>query len=758
MTTHSASLIPHSWSWRLYDDNPNEWVWTPRARRRHDLSEWLPVALPTGVQEALWRAGRLRHPYRDQNSRAAEWVEHRDWVFGCDFALAPPPAGQRVFLDFAAVDDACLIFLNGTLVGEHEGPGAPFDLEIGPLLQEESNQLLVIIRAPPPEDPQTGWTERTRSLKGRMGYGWDFAPRLVRIGILGPVRLHTTGTHRLRDLWARPTLSADHGRATVALEVQVDGPPGAGVRFTVQREGRIVAQADATTGADGLARATVELPRPDLWWPNGLGGQPRYTATAECSDGSDRAETAFGVREVRWEGRPGGAAEEWPLTLVVNGRRVFQRGWNWVPADSLGGPRADRRARRLLRLARAAGVNILRCWGGGDPETPAFYATCDRLGLLVWQEFPLSSAGISNTPPTDPAYLDRVAAYAQAVVAARRNHPSLALWGGGNELTGDDGRPLTMAHPYAARLGAVLAAADPDRTFRPSSPLGPIFDADPEQGDGWDVHGPWEYSERQRGGLDWRIYSICPAWHSELGLPGAASVETQQRFLSPRYRAREVGNPARRHHGAAWWGHQKTLDRAFGPIADENLAVLASQWLQAEGLRYYIEETRRRWPRSVGIFPWQLNEPWPNVDCTSAVEYSGRPKLAYHAVRHAYRPLLATAHYPGLQFAPGDPLPVEIWAHNDGATREAELTLALHDLDGHALTAPQQHAVAVPGDAATRLLALRLPLPDGFSGVCVLTLTLGGIRSRYCFSNAADPPLRPLLEHPDLLRAMFTGV
>jgi beta-mannosidase len=661
-----------------------------------------------------------------------------------------------VFLDFAAVDDACLILLNGTLVGEHEGPGAPFDLEIGPRLQEGSNQLLVVIRAPPPEDPQTGWTERTRSLKGRMGYGWDFAPRLVRIGILGPVRLASTGAHRLRAHRARPTLSADFHRATVALEARVDGPPGAEVRFTIERAGRIVAQAPALADGDGLARATVELTQPDLWWPNGLGGQPLYTATAECLDGSDRVETAFGVREVRWEGRPDGAAEEWPLTLVVNERRVFQRGWNWVPADSMGGPRADRRAGRLLWLAHAAGVNILRCWGGGDPETPAFYDGCDRLGLLVWQEFPLSSAGISNTPPTDPAYLDRVAAYAQAVVAARRNHPSLALWGGGNELTGDDGAPLTMAHPYAARLGAVIAAHDPDRVFRPSSPLGPIFDADPDKGDGWDVHGRWEYSERQLGAQYWRINAISPVLHSELGLPSAASVATQQRFLSPRYQARTADNPARRHHGAAWWGHQKTLDRAFGPISDGNLAVLARQWLQAEGLRYYIEETRRRWPQSVGIFPWQLNEPWPNVDCTSAVEYTGRPKLAYYAVGSAYRPLLATAHYPGLQFAAGDPLVAEIWALNDGAAQAADLTVALHDLAGHDLAAPQQHAVTLPAEASTRLLDLRLPLPDNFSGVCVLTLTLAGIPSRYCFSNGPDPPFRALLDHPDLIRDMFT--
>src|SRR4051794_32391924 len=129
--------------------------------------------------------------------------------------------------------------------------------------------------------------------------------------------------------------------------------------------------------------------------------------------------------------------------------------------------------------------------------------------------------------------------------------------------------------------------------------------------------GAWEYSERQLGPQYWRVNAIRPLLHSEFGLPGAASLEMQRRYLSPQFRTRDETNPAFRHHGGAWWKHGATLDQVFGPIADEDLAVLASQWLQAEGLRYYVEETRRRWPHSAGIFPWQLNEPWPNVVCTS---------------------------------------------------------------------------------------------------------------------------------------------
>src|SRR5438477_12842608 len=243
--------------WRLSDDNPNEWLWTNRAQRRHDLSDWLEVSVPTSVQAALLRAGRIPHPYRDLNSRAAEWVEHRDWVFGLDFSPVPqfPAAGGRAFLEFESVDDSCLVYLNGVLAGRHEGPGAPFALEVGPLLREGENQLLVVVTAPHHEHPQTGWTEHTRSLKGRMGYGWDFAPRLVRTGILGSVSLRYTGPHRLRDLWVRSDLASDLRSARLSIQVTADGPAGAAVRFTVMNGRREVASASAISGADGVARS-----------------------------------------------------------------------------------------------------------------------------------------------------------------------------------------------------------------------------------------------------------------------------------------------------------------------------------------------------------------------------------------------------------------------------------------------------------------------------------------------------------------------
>ncbi|MDQ3927803.1 MAG: hypothetical protein M3328_01520, partial [Chloroflexota bacterium] len=156
-----------------------------------------------------------------------------------------------------------------------------------------------------------------------------------------------------------------------------------------------------------------------------------------------------------------------------------------------------------------------------------------------------------------------------------------------------------------------------------------------------------------------------------------------------------------------------------------------------------------------GIYPWQLNEPWPNVACTSAVEYGGSPKLAYFAVQGAYRPLIATAHYTGLRFSQAEPLHVEVWTLNDGPALEAEVDVRFSGLNGEELASSVTQTVRLEASSSTRVLEVRPALPDTFEGVVVLDLQLAGERNRYIFSNMQVPPLRETLRHPELLRGMF---
>ena len=204
-------------------------------------------------------------------------------------------------------------------------------------------QLLAVVIHPAPEsEPQVGRTSRVRVHKPRMNYGWDFCPRLVHQGIWRPV-----------------TLDPEPARFPV---VRLENGVG-----TVELDGEIVLRVD----------------EPTLWWPNGLGEQHLYEAEG----------FGVGFRTVELD----------DFRLLLNGVAMPIRGWNWVPVDVLYGVPRPEKVAHLLELAAAAGVNVIRVWGGGLLETDEFYEHCDRLGLLVWQEFSQSSSGIETSPRTTRA-------------------------------------------------------------------------------------------------------------------------------------------------------------------------------------------------------------------------------------------------------------------------------------------------------------------------------------------------------------------
>src|SRR5581483_8065214 len=169
----------------------------------------------------------------------------------------------------------------------------------------------------------------------------------------------------------------------------------------------------------------LEVEAPELWWPNGLGGQRLYRA----------GEFEVGFRTVALD----------DYTLVVNGERAAIKGWNWVPIDVLYGVPRPEKLEHLLRLAQRSGANLVRAWGGGVIESDEFYALCDRLGLLVWQEFSQSSSGIESVPSDDPGFVETLRADARAIVPRLAWHPSLAIWCAGNELDADDSTPAVAA-------------------------------------------------------------------------------------------------------------------------------------------------------------------------------------------------------------------------------------------------------------------------------------------------------------------------
>ena len=500
-------------------------------------------------------------------------------------------------------------------------------------------QLLAVVIHPAPEsEPQVGRTSRVRVHKPRMNYGWDFCPRLVHQGIWRPV-----------------TLDPEPARFPV---VRLENGVG-----TVELDGEIVLRVD----------------EPTLWWPNGLGEQHLYEAEG----------FGVGFRTVELD----------DFRLLVNGVAMPIRGWNWVPVDVLYGVPRPEKVAHLLELAAAAGVNVIRVWGGGLLETDEFYEHCDRLGLLVWQEFSQSSSGIESKPSDDPRFVGQLAEDARHAVSRLRRHPSLAIWGGGNELDADGSEPALVA------LREVVEELDPGRAWLPTSP----------SPDDRDLHGPWEH--RGLRGHPEHYESRVAVLHSEFGVEGMTNRRALEALIDAEHRwPADRTNPVYEHLGA-WWINAPLVQECFGGrIEDVETLRRASQWLQYDGLRYAVETTIRR---GAGVIPWQLNEPFPNAWCTTAVDYRGDPKPAYWGVRRAYlgapSASFATWAWGGEQ---------EIRAHT-----QPGVTARVVELDG-AVIAQGMGEVAAPLDAIQG---------------DVFLLDLDG-RNRYAMTKTES--LAPLLDLP----------
>lgn len=683
------SVVPLEEGWRLRGFLGDDWqLHRAQLHAREERGTWLPARVPGTVLADLLAAGEVPDPRVGRQSLLSEWVPQRTWVYRTALRTPGLAAGERAFLEFDGIDHTASVYLDGERVASHEGMFVPLVTEVTGLAGAGEHTLAVVVDPAPVSEPQVGHTAAVRAHKSRMGYGWDFCPRLVQQGLWGPARLRTTGPVRLADVWART--SGDRLTVTVTADGGPGGDAAGATVGCVLRDADGIAVAEATVP---LAGATTELvlepPSPRRWWPNGFGEPYLHTLdTVVRCDGrpSDERRLRVGFRDVAFVHE--GPERALPYRLTVGGRPVDILGWNWVPADALYGAVEEARLRHLLGLARDAGVTMLRVWGGGLIESRTFYDICDEYGLLVWQEFAQSSSGMSSVPSEDPEFVARMAAEASAIVPGRRNHVSLVAWCGGNELQDAGGVPLTDdGSPVLAALHEVVARLDPDRAWLPTSPYGPVFGntldsvrTAPEQ---HDVHGPWEHQ-----GLDdhYRLYDEGRALLlSEFGVEGMSNVRAIA-SVAPDAKLPTYGDPVFDHLGR-WWNNEPLVSEAFdGAIGDLAAMSRASQFLQADGLRYAVEANRRR-AESCGVLPWQLNESFPNAWCTAAVDYFGEPKAAYHYVRRAYRAPHVCAALPAPRLT-GPEFAATVWGWSGCSCGcPAAVTARVLDLDGRVLAA-----------------------------------------------------------------------
>ncbi len=724
---------------------------TPPAGERRSLTvPEIPAVVPGCIHTDLLRAGAIPDPFARMNERAVAWVDETDWLYETKFHI-DEPVSPCAYLRFNGLDTIAEITLNGKPLGKTDIMFIEHEFPVGDIAVEGENTLRVQFRSALREgrerrkawneggndtlnDHPFCWGPRSFVRKAQYMYGWDWGPELVSCGIWKPVEFVNVPVARIVD-WHHTVTLKPGAPARVHVEVTIERNPKALNEalslYAELQEREFVEDPDAfgpdeipdpatalVTVPKGKAIATVSLDLdvkdPELWWP--VGSEPEQEEpflycldlNLEGMDLTDHTDGLIGLRTIELVREPDADGKGEGFMFRVNGRDTFIRGANWIPADSFPSrlEHDEGRDKLIGRLeqAAAAGVNMLRVWGGGLYESDDFYDICDELGIMVWQDFPYACAYYPDTGEYEEA--SRIEA--TAAVRRLRNHPSLAMWCGNNEChqvhtgkwTGESVPPRYLGERlYHEVLPEVVRKHDPGRPYWPSSPFGGDDPNDPNTGDrhNWDVwHG--------RG--DWVHYTEDrPRFVSEFGFASSCALEAWKPAMEPQ--DMYAHSPVARWHDKTGKGYETYIGFTTAhfpePVTLEDL-VYYTQLNQAEALKCGVDHYRRLKGRCWGTMFWQLNDCWP-VQSWSVIDYAGDPKAAYHAMQRFYNPIL-------MSMVREDDV-LHAYVVNDTAKDiRGTVTLRIENFEGASLD-KEKAVVFVKANGVSRVASLHLHEAEG---------------------------------------------
>ena len=605
----------------------------------------IPANVPGSVQYSLREAGLLPDWNVGLNARQCEWVENRQWIYEVTIPDGWIESGKIYRLNCRGLDYNGWVRINDIDVATFKGSHTPYVFDLTSHLSEKNNTLRIIFDLPPRWLGQFGYTSKMTDWKPRFNYTWDWTVRLVQIGISNSIYIEKTDEQEILDFRCYTTADASNSTGTLTAKGKVSANDGALVRVSMAKDGKVVNQQELPVSqfnTDGIQWDNLPV---ELWWPNMQGEQPLYdlSCTLVDADGSeiDSINRRIGFKNIAWTPCKDAPAGADPWICVVNGKPTFLQGANWTPILPNFADVTEADYRKRLELYKDLGFNIMRIWGGATLERTCFYNLCDELGIMVWQEFPLSSSGGSSYPPDDENSISELSEIAKSFISRRQHHVSLLVWSGGNELVSkDETIPVNTEHPLIQRFKEICTEMDPSRRFLTSSPTGPTFYAHEHnygKGIHWHVHGPW----KAEGDLSkWNEYwsKDDSLFRSETGAPGASSVEIIRKYAGDCEVMPAVRENPYWRRGSSWWVEwpQFVAEHDREPVSLEEY-VTWNQERQKKALITAASTCKNRFPCCGGIIFWMGHDCFPCTANTAIIDFDGNPKPAALAIGEIFR-------------------------------------------------------------------------------------------------------------------------
>ncbi|WP_300286679.1 sugar-binding domain-containing protein [uncultured Alistipes sp.] len=633
----------------------------------------IPATVPGNVEIDMEAAGLIADPRVGATVNDLRKYEGYQWCYARRFSAPELRSGQRAELAFGGIDCLGEVWVNGVHVGSSDNMFIEQRYDVTDCLKAGDDNLVQVILRPVVLESQKhllgtfsmgnfASEESVYIRKAPHMYGWDIMPRLVSAGLWRDVALEIVEPVRIADVnWVTTNVDAETGNARLFVDFQTRMPfdrfDKARMRFTLSRNGKQVYQGERILFTHA-GRQIIELQNADLWWPRGYGEPALYEARAELLDIDgevvDTDVRKIGLRTVKLDLSDINLPDErGRFCFEVNGEKIFVRGTNWVPLDALHS-RDAAQYESALKLVTDANCNMIRCWGGNVYEDTRFFELCDENGLMIWQDFAM---GCAFYPQRDD-FLDGLRREVMSVVLKLRNHPSLVLWAGNNEDDANLYWGLMAFHLDPNRdavsrrvIPEVLYEFDVTRPYLPSSPY--YSEAVWEKGS-TDEYLPENHLWGPRGYYKDPFYTTAPCtFVSEIGYHGCPNRSSIERMMSPdcvypwtdkdrRWNDEWITKSTRRF--VAWGPTQdrnnlmlNQVNILFGSVPDDlDEFVFASQAVQAEAMKYFVEMWRGRKFERTGIIWWNVRDGWPIIS-DAVVDYYGSKKLAYYFLSNVQR-------------------------------------------------------------------------------------------------------------------------
>lgn len=649
-----------------------------------DAVQWMDGTVPGTVHTDLLANGKIPDPFYRMNEEQVQWVDSQQWMYRREFEVEEDFLREkRIDLVAEGLDIYADIRINGRPAAITADMFVEHRFDVKKYLQRGTNRIEIIfdspeIRAKALEKkygPLMAGHEphRMYARKAQYSFGWDWGPRLATSGIWRAIRLESHSEGLLQSPCVK-AIALTKREALVEVSVDVSLLSAARMVLHTELSDEAAAAADRRPAKRGRMKFRLRVKNPKLWWPNGYGEQPIYRAALWLSmkdEEVERIEVPFALRTVRLLQKPDDEGST--FIIEINGEKIYCKGADWIPSDSFIPRIADGTYEKLLGMAKAAHMNMLRVWGGGIYEQEIFYRLCDRYGLMVWQDFMFACAEY----PEHPWFLKQVADEAEKAVKRLRNHPSIVLWCGNNECEwifcqrhpGTSPDAMVGAKIFKQLLPSVCREFDGTRPYWRSSPFGKGFPNDESNGN----HHQWEMWARWK---DFKEYENDNArFVTEFGFQAPPHYRTleQVTVLSDRTPL----SPVLEHHDKLPEGTERLYRFQASHVhvgTDLEDFIYKGQIVQAEALKTAVEHWRRRKFKTAGSLFWQLNDCWP-VTSWSVIDSALRPKAAYYFAKKFSAPVLVSFRRIGAN--------IEVWGTSDLlAQQDASLEITLRTFSG----------------------------------------------------------------------------